>query len=69
MRDPEEFLISPTLPITESYRRIRLLHLIEEYFGEEDARLVLEIAAYFKYPNKYRELYEEIVKKLKEAER
>ncbi len=33
--------------------RMEIATLIEDYFGKEDARLVLAIALYFKFPSKY----------------
>ena len=57
----------PAYNITKDViNREELISLIEDYFGEEDARLVLAIALYFKRPVRYGWLYQEIKKKLEE---
>ncbi len=45
----------------------RLIELIYKYFGEEDGRLVLEIALFFKQPGCYQWLAPKLIKKLEEA--
>ena len=44
----------------------KLIKLIFDYFGEEDGRLVLEIALFFKQPGCYQWLGHAVAKKLEE---
>jgi len=44
-----------------------LIKQIIDYFGKEDARLVLSIALYFKYPATYQNIGAETLKYLREA--
>lgn len=45
----------------------KLIRLIFDYFGEEDGRLVLEIALFFKYPSCYQWLGKAAIEKLEEG--
>ncbi len=45
----------------------RLIELIFDYFGEEDGKLVLEIALFFKQPGCYQWLGNVVIKKLEEV--
>ncbi len=47
--------------------RQKLASLIEEYFGEHDAHLVLAIALFFKRPGQYSWLYTRIKEALEEV--
>ncbi len=46
--------------------RQKLISLIEEYFGEHDAHLILAIALYFKRPGCYQWLGRKVIEKLEE---
>ena len=47
--------------------RHELIELIEDYFGDHDARLVLSIALFFKRPEKFHWLRKVVKEKLKEG--
>ncbi len=44
----------------------KLIHLIFEYFGEEDGELVLRIALFFKQPGNYQWLGHKLIERLEE---
>ncbi len=48
----------------ESRKRMELIALIEDYFGEHDTRLILAIALYFKRPSQLSWLRKVIEKEL-----
>ncbi len=52
--------------LSESRKRLELIALIKDYFGEHDARIVLSIALYFKHPSQFNWLQKVLKKELEE---
>ncbi len=50
-----------------SFQRQEIINLIEDYFGEHDAHIILAIALYFKRPQKFSWLYPHLKKALEEV--
>jgi len=52
----------------EKDKRTELIALIEDYFGKEDAQLIVALIVYFKRPGRFGWLYKEVKKRLEEVE-
>jgi len=70
--DIETLIVELTLASSsdskEKEKRHKLIREIEEYFGEEDAQIVLAIALYFRRPSQHFYLYKDLMEVLSDED-